>query len=85
MIGERVTFFSMYQKDNNQNVNNYRPISLLFLCLKVYEKSIFDATIEYIVENNFLSSTQPGFKPNDSCNNQLISITHNIFSAFIRK
>ena len=45
-------------------------------------KSIFDANFEYMVENNLLSSTQPGFKPNDSCNNQLISITHNIFSAF---
>ena len=48
-------------------------------------KSIFDANFEYMVENNLLSSTQPGFKPNDSCNNQLISITHNIFSAFYAK
>ena len=48
-------------------------------------KSIFDANFEYMVENNLLSSTQPGFKPNYSCNNQLISITHNIFSAFYAK
>ena len=48
-------------------------------------KSIFDANFEYMVENSLLSSTQSGFKPNESCNNQLISITHNIFSAFYAK
>ena len=35
-----------------------------------------------MIENNLLSSTQSGFKPNDSCVHQLISITHSIFSAF---
>ena len=33
-----------------------------------------------MIENNLLSSTQSGFKPNDSCVHQLISITHSIFS-----
>ena len=35
-----------------------------------------------MIESN-QSSTHSGFKPNDSCVNQLISITHTIFSAFI--
>ena len=36
-----------------------------------------------MIESNLLSSTQSGFKPNDYCVNQLISVTHTIFSAFI--
>ena len=35
-----------------------------------------------MIVNNLLSSTQSGFKSNDSCVNQVISITHSIFSAF---
>ena len=34
------------------------------------------------MENNLLNRTQSGFKPNDPCINQPISITFSIFSAF---
>ena len=55
---------------------------MLPLCSKAFAKLVFVATFEYMVEKNILSRTQSGFKPNDSCINQLISITHSIFSAF---
>ena len=35
-----------------------------------------------MTQNNLLNSCQSGFRPNDSCINQLISITHNICRAF---
>ena len=35
-----------------------------------------------MIENNLVSSTQSGFKSNDSCVNQLISVNHSILSAF---
>ena len=34
------------------------------------------------IQNNLLNSFQSGFRPNDSCINQFISITHNIYRAF---
>ena len=71
----------VYQKDNKENVNNYRPVTLLPL-YKVFEKLVFVATFESMVEKSLLSSSQSGFKPKDSCINQPISITHSIFSAF---
>ena len=36
----------------------------------------------YLIENNLISSSQPGFKPEDSCINQLLSITHKICKSF---
>ena len=33
-------------------------------------------------KNNLFNINQSGFRPNDSCIHQLISITHNIFTAF---
>ena len=35
-----------------------------------------------MIPNNLLNSCQSGFRPNDFCINQLISITHNIYRAF---
>ena len=35
-----------------------------------------------MIHNKLLNSYQLGFRPNDSCINQLISITHNIYCAF---
>ena len=35
-----------------------------------------------MIQNSFLNSCQSGFRPNDSCIYQLISITDNIYRAF---
>ena len=37
---------------------------------------------KYFIENNLISENQSGFKPGDSCINQLLAITHEIFSSF---
>ena len=37
---------------------------------------------EFFTENNLISPNQSGFKPGDSCINQLPSITHEIYKPF---
>ena len=34
-----------------------------------------------MIHNKLLNNCQSGFRPNDSCINQIISITHNIYRA----
>ena len=34
------------------------------------------------IENDLISQHQSGFKPGDSCINQLLSITHEIYQSF---
>ena len=36
----------------------------------------------YFVENNLISENQSGFKPGDSCVNQLLAITYEILCTF---
>ena len=36
----------------------------------------------FFLANNLLAPNQYGFKPGDSCINQLLSITHEIYSSF---
>ena len=72
----------IHKKENRQLKKNYRPISLLPICGKIFEKLIFDAIYEYLCENQLLTPSQSGFRPGDSTVNQLLSITHKIYSAF---
>ena len=37
---------------------------------------------KFFAENELISSSQSGFKRGDSCINQLLSITHEIYSSF---
>ena len=38
--------------------------------------------VKYFLENDLISPKQSGFRPGDSCINQLLSINHEILSAF---
>ena len=70
------------QKNDKQSVKNYRPVSLLPICSKVFERIIYNTMFTKFIENNLISENQVGFKPGDSCVNQLLAITHEIFSSF---
>ena len=37
---------------------------------------------EFFIENELISPNQSGFKPGDSCTNQLLAITHEIYKSF---
>ena len=76
---EKYNLASIHKEDNKQLVNNYRSVSLLCACFKVFEKLIFDTIFEIMIGINLLSTTQSGFKPSNSCVTQLILITHSIF------
>ena len=53
--------------------------SLLLFCSKIFEWIIYSAMYKYVSDNNLLSPNQSGFRTGDSCINQLLSITHNIY------
>ena len=36
----------------------------------------------FVEANNLINSNQSGFRPNDSCESQLLSIVHDIYSSF---
>ena len=48
----------------------YRPISLLPICSKIFEKIIFNNVYRYLVVNDLISKHQSGFRPGDSTTNQ---------------
>ena len=72
----------IHKKENRHLKKNYRSISLLTICGKIFEKLMFDAICEFLCENQLLIPSQSGFRPGDSTINQLISITHKMYPAF---
>ena len=65
----------VFKKGDKQILKNYRPIWLLSVCGKIFEKLIFNEMFKFFIENDLISPNQSGFKPGDSCINQLLSIT----------
>ena len=72
----------VHKKNEKYIVNNYRPVSLLLVASKIFEKAIYHNLLNDNERENLLSINQSGFRGNDSCINQLISITHETYRAF---
>ena len=82
IYGKKSDIIPVHKKNVKQLVNNYRPISLLPIFGKIFEKIIFNRIYNFISGENLLNHNHSGFRPSDSCVNQLLSITHKIFEAF---
>ena len=79
---QKAIIVPIHKKGDKQCLKNYQPVSLLPICGKMLERLIFNEIFRFLIENNWISSNQSGFKPRDSCINQLLSITHEICKSF---
>ena len=52
------------------------PPCVLPICRKSFEKSVSNEMFTFFIENELISPNQSGFKPGDSCINQVLAITH---------
>ena len=80
---EKIKFSSNLQKNDKQSVKNNRPVS--FLPIFVLAKSsdvLLQCDVHIFPENNLTCENQSEVKTNDSFVDQLLSITHEIFSCF---
>jgi len=71
----------LHKGGDKENMNNYRPISMLSRFSKIFEKIIKARLIDYLEKNNFLSKNQYGFRPNRSTEDALYTVTEFISNA----
>ena len=71
-----------HKKGDKQILKNYQPISLLPIAGKIFEILLYGRMFEFFIAISFISKNQSGFRPIDSCINQLLSITHEICQSF---
>ena len=72
----------IHKRDSKNLIKNYRPISLLPIFSKIFERLIFNYLLNYFIQNKLFTECQPGFIPGDSCVAQLLSIMHEIYKSF---
>ena len=82
-----LSMFEVSQKQElklrgKQELKNYRRISLLPGSGKIFERFLYDSMFTFFIENNLISQNHSGLTPGDSCTNQLLSITYQIYKSF---
>ena len=70
-----------FKKGDKQCIKMFPPVSLLPVCDKVFEWLLYNNMFSFFSENDLLSPKQSGFRPYDSCTNQLLSIVHELLSV----
>ena len=70
----------VYKSGDKSSVRNYRPISLLGVISKVFERIIYDKISPFV--SNLLSHCQFSFRPKHSTTQQLLAFLSNIQNSF---
>ena len=65
----------VFKEGNCQNTSNYRPTSVLPVCMKVFERLIFDQSYAHISKHNLLNQFQSGFWPRYSTTTALLDVS----------
>ena len=67
----------LFKQGNRSNVNNYRPISVIPVVAKVFERIVNDQLYDYLTKNDLISSHQSGFRSLRSTVTALLEATDN--------
>ena len=81
---KKANVVSVHKKGNKQSLENYRPISLLPICSKIFECLISNEMFTFFTENNLISPNQSGFRSGDSCVNQLLLLPTKFINRLMR-
>ena len=79
---EKSKYSSCTDKRGQKPNKKLLPISLFPVFSKVCERVICNALFNYFKDNKLFTPSQSGFLPGDSCIAQLLSIIHEIQTAF---
>ena len=79
---KRYNIVPIFKKGDKQVYKNYRPVLFLPIFGKILEKLNFEQMFPFFIENKLIAANQLDLNPEDSCINQLIAITHEIYQSF---
>ena len=81
-IWKLANIIPIHKKGDKQLIKNYRPISLIPICGKIFEKIVFNHLYSFLTSNHLITKTQSGFRPGDSTTNQLLRLIDTIHQSF---
>ena len=75
----------IFKKEDPLKCSNYRPISLLPIFSKIFEKLIYSRMYSFLEINKLLQDKQFGFRSKHSTTHALISLTESIKNVLDKK
>lgn len=70
----------LFKKDDEEAVECYRPISLVSIISKIYEKYIYKEISKYIEKNNILVNEQKGFREKHTINMAIYDFLYKVIT-----
>ena len=70
----------IYKKGSRYAAENYRPVSLTCISCKVMEHIVTSSIMRHLEDQCILKDSQHGFRPNRSCETQLVGLIHELAS-----
>ena len=75
----------IYKKGDKTKIVNYRPISLLPVFSKIFEKVLYKRLYNHLSLNNILAKEQFGFRCNISTEMAIYTLINNVLSSLNTK
>ena len=75
----------VYKSGTKSDLSNYRPIALLSIFSKIYEKLMYNRIMNFLEKNNSLHETQYGFRPRRSCEHALLNAQNSILDSLNKR
>ena len=75
----------IYKKGDKTQISNYRPISILPVFSKIFEKVLYKRLYNHLSLNNILAKEQFGFRCNTSTEMAIYTLINNILSSLNTK
>ena len=72
---------AVYKKGDKHKAENYRPVSLTSVSCKILEHVISRHLHDHFDKHNILTDRNHGFRTGHSCKTQLLTTTHDFFTA----
>ena len=75
----------VFKNDDDLDPSNYRPISLLSVFNRIFEKTMYNRLINFVEKHQLLSDVQYGFRKNHSTHHAVLDIVNTIQSNMDNK
>lgn len=71
----------IHKKGAKNKIENYRPISLLHILSKIFERMMYNRVLSFLARNNVLCMQQFGFRKNLNTTDAILEFTNNIYNS----
>lgn len=71
----------IFKSGDRHKISNYRPISILPLIGKIFEKLLHSRIYDHLLDNDFLSPNQGGFRPGMGINDSIDTLLDFVYNS----